>query len=41
MLGCSLQVYEDMDGFAVTDMVEFIGVLSVDPSLAHVYDENR
>lgn len=30
-----------MDGFAVTDMIEFIGVLSVDPSLAHVYDENR
>ncbi|XP_048747559.2 mini-chromosome maintenance complex-binding protein-like isoform X2 [Ostrea edulis] len=40
-LPCLVKVYEDMDGFAVTDMIEFIGVLSVDPSLAHVYDENR
>ncbi|XP_062570904.1 mini-chromosome maintenance complex-binding protein-like [Saccostrea cucullata] len=38
---CLVKIYEDMDGFAVNDMVEFIGVLSVDPSLAHFHEENR
>ncbi|XP_022288732.2 mini-chromosome maintenance complex-binding protein-like [Crassostrea virginica] len=38
---CLVKVYEDMDSFSVNDTVEFIGVLSVDPSLAHFHEENR
>lgn len=34
-----LQVYDDIDNFKVNDVVEFVGVLSVDPSLA-VFPEN-
>lgn len=30
-----------MDGFAVNDTVEFIGILSVDPALAHFNEENK
>lgn len=30
-----------MDGFAVNETVEFIGILSVDPALAHFHEENK
>ena len=28
-------MYDNLDSYRVTDMVEFIGILSVDPSLVH------
>ncbi|XP_052263772.1 mini-chromosome maintenance complex-binding protein-like [Dreissena polymorpha] len=31
---CLVKVYDDVDSFKVNDVVEFVGVLSVDPSLA-------
>ncbi|XP_060597053.1 mini-chromosome maintenance complex-binding protein-like [Ruditapes philippinarum] len=31
---CLVKVYDDIDKFKVNDVVEFVGVLSVDPSLA-------
>lgn len=33
------QVYDDMDKFKVNDIVEFVGVLSVDPSLARFHND--
>ena len=37
-----LQVYDDLDAYHVTDMVEFVGILSKDPSLAeHDHDEEN
>lgn len=33
------QIYDDIDQFKVNDMVEFIGVLSVDPVLAQFNQE--
>ncbi|XP_041476433.1 mini-chromosome maintenance complex-binding protein-like [Lytechinus variegatus] len=38
---CLVKVYDQMDVFKVTDMVEFVGVLSVDPSLAHFADSEE
>jgi len=32
-------VYDDLDTFKVNDVVEFVGVLSVDPSLARFQEE--
>lgn len=40
-LPCLVKIYEEMDGFAVNDTVEFIGILSVDPALAHFHEENK
>uniref|UniRef100_K1QBJ4 Mini-chromosome maintenance complex-binding protein n=1 Tax=Magallana gigas TaxID=29159 RepID=K1QBJ4_MAGGI len=40
-LPCLVKIYEEMDGFAVNDTVEFIGILSVDPALAHFNEENK
>ncbi|KAK3096183.1 hypothetical protein FSP39_024135 [Pinctada imbricata] len=34
-LSCLVKIYDEVDTFAVNDMVEFVGVLSVDPSLAN------
>jgi hypothetical protein len=36
---CLLQIYDDIDQFKVNDVVEFVGVLSVDPSLAQFNQE--
>lgn len=33
-------MYDNLDSYHVTDMVEFIGILSVDPSLVH-YDQTN
>ncbi|XP_071502081.1 mini-chromosome maintenance complex-binding protein-like [Diadema antillarum] len=38
---CLVKVYDQVDIFKVTEMVEFVGVLSVDPSLAHFHDEEQ
>ena len=38
-MSCWFQIYDDLDAFAVNDTVEFVGVLSVDPSLASLYDD--
>lgn len=38
---CLVKIYDDIDQFKVNDMVEFIGVLSVDPSLAQFNQENQ
>ncbi|KAL3863273.1 hypothetical protein ACJMK2_005038, partial [Sinanodonta woodiana] len=35
---CLVKLYDGIDSFKVNDMVEFIGVLSVDPSLAHFHE---
>ena len=35
-------MYADFDSYKVTSMVEFVGILSVDPSLAHFeHDESH
>ena len=34
------QVYDDINSFKVNDVVEFIGILSVDPSMAN-FQDNR
>ena len=37
-----LQVYDDLDSYHVADMVEFVGILLKDPSLAqHDHDEEN
>ncbi|XP_048249235.1 mini-chromosome maintenance complex-binding protein-like [Haliotis rufescens] len=33
-LACLVKIYDDIDSFKVNDSVEFIGILSVDPSMA-------
>ncbi|XP_060083565.1 mini-chromosome maintenance complex-binding protein-like [Ylistrum balloti] len=40
-ISCLIKVYDDIDAFCVNDMVEFIGVLSVDPSLAQFEAEDQ
>ncbi|KAL4232389.1 hypothetical protein ACF0H5_009957 [Mactra antiquata] len=37
---CIVKVYDEIDKFKVNDIVEFIGVLSVDPSLARFQNES-
>lgn len=39
-LPCLVKVYENFDSFKINDMVEFIGILSQDPSLAYMHDEH-
>ena len=34
-------MYDNLDSYHVTDMVEFIGILSVDPSLIHHDQSNN
>ncbi|XP_011662249.1 mini-chromosome maintenance complex-binding protein [Strongylocentrotus purpuratus] len=38
---CLVKVYDQIDVFRVAEMVEFVGVLSVDPSLAHFADSEQ
>jgi len=33
-------VYENFDSFKINDIVEFVGILSQDPSLAYMHDEH-
>lgn len=37
---CLIKIYRESEHFKVNDMVEFFGVLSVDPSLAVFYDQS-
>lgn len=37
---CLVKLYENFDQFKINDIVEFIGVLSQEPSLAYEVDEN-
>ncbi|KAK3598677.1 hypothetical protein CHS0354_006350 [Potamilus streckersoni] len=37
-VACLVKLYDGIDSFKVNDMVEFVGVLSVDPSLAHFHE---
>lgn len=37
--GFFLQIYDETDQFKVNDVIEFIGVLSVDPSLARFQND--
>jgi len=39
-LPCLVKIYEDFDSYRINDMVEFIGILSQDPSLAYMHDEH-
>ena len=39
-LPCLIKVYENFDSFKINDIVEFIGILSQDPSLAYMHDEH-
>lgn len=36
-----VKVYDDLESLKINDMVEFIGILSHDPSLAYMHDEHR
>ncbi|XP_045190600.2 mini-chromosome maintenance complex-binding protein-like isoform X2 [Mercenaria mercenaria] len=38
---CLVKVYDDIDKFKVNDIVEFVGVLSVDPSLARFQNDRE
>eukprot|EP00057_Strongylocentrotus_purpuratus_P034696 XP_796222.3 PREDICTED: mini-chromosome maintenance complex-binding protein [Strongylocentrotus purpuratus] len=38
---CLVKVYDQIDVFRVAEMVEFVGVLSVDPALAHFADSEQ
>lgn len=40
-ISCLVKVYDNIDGFCVNDVVEFVGVLSVDPSLAQFEPEDQ
>ncbi|XP_033756608.1 mini-chromosome maintenance complex-binding protein-like isoform X2 [Pecten maximus] len=40
-VSCLIKVYDDIDAFCVNDLVEFVGVLSVDPSLAQFEAEDH
>ena len=37
---CLVKIYNDFDAFRINDLVEFIGILSQEPSLAYEHDEN-
>lgn len=37
-ISCLVKIYDNLDGYQVNDVVEFIGVLSVDPALAQHSD---
>jgi hypothetical protein len=37
---CLVKIYDNFDEYKINDMVEFIGILSQDPSLAYNYDEH-
>jgi len=37
---CLVKAYDDLDNFKINDMVEFIGILSQEPSLAYEHDEH-
>lgn len=37
---CLVKVYDDINSFKVNDVVEFVGILSVDPSLASFQDNS-
>ena len=39
-VACLVKVYDNFDNYKINDMVEFIGILSHDPSLAYVQDEH-
>lgn len=37
---CLVKIYDNFDEFKLNDMVEFVGILSQDPSLAYEHDEH-
>jgi len=37
---CLVKVYDNFDNYKINDLVEFIGILSHDPSLAYEHDEH-
>ncbi len=39
-LPCLVKIYEDFDSYRINDMIEFVGILSQDPSLAYMHDEH-
>jgi len=39
-VACLVKVYENFDSYKINDIVEFVGILSKDPSLAYMHDEN-
>ncbi|OWF40339.1 Mini-chromosome maintenance complex-binding protein [Mizuhopecten yessoensis] len=40
-ISCLIKIYDDIDSYCVNDLVEFVGVLSVDPSLAQFEAEDQ
>lgn len=40
-IACLVKSYDNSEKYKINDMVEFIGILSQDPSLAYMYDEHK
>jgi hypothetical protein len=37
---CLVKIYENFESFKINDIVEFVGIMSQDPSLAYMHDEH-
>ena len=37
---CLVKIYENFESFKLNDIVEFVGIISQDPSLAYMHDEH-